>query len=233
MVERHMKDLSSKQKTLLSKNAAIFDYGGVMSFSPLWRVQLLADAMEVPKEIFAKIIFGGSHSDPDNPWHEAECGRQRLDKSFAEQMQQRLTPYGATFDLDFFLPWVAEAKNDPDPAMIEIVKELRTAGHRLALLTNAVQEFRPVIEKTVPIHELFDVIVDSSEVGMRKPDKEIYDLTSQMLGVESGQCLMIDDLVANVEGAEKAGMQGLLFTTSDETAANIRKLFNLKSGREK
>jgi len=51
--------------------------------------------------------------------------------------------------------------------------------------------------------------------------------------VESGQCLMIDDLVANVEGAEKAGMQGLLFTSSDETAANIRKLFNLKSGREK
>ncbi len=207
--------------------AAIFDYGGVMSFSPLWRVKLLADAMQVPKEIFSKIIFGGAHSDKDNPWHEAECGRQPLNMEFAEKMQKRVAPYGATFDLDFFLPWVSEAENDPDPAMIEVVNELRQAGYRLALLTNAVREFRSVIEKTIPIYDLFDVIIDSSEVGMRKPDREIYDLTSQKLAVENDQCLMIDDLVANVHGAENAGMQGLLFTTSDETAAAIRTTFQL------
>ena len=62
---------------------------------------------------------------------------------------------------------------------------------------------------------------------MRKPDKEIYDLTSQKLAVENHQCLMIDDLVANVHGAENAGMEGLLFTTSDETAAAIRNTFQL------
>ena len=215
------------QNTSFKMQAAIFDYGGVMSFSPLWRVELLADAMQVPKEIFAKIIFGGAYSDRGNPWHEAECGRQPLDIGFAEKMQKRVAPYGATFDLDFFLPWVSEAENDPDPAMIEVVNELRQAGYRVALLTNAVREFRPVIEKTVPIYDLFDVIIDSSEVGMRKPDKEIYDLTSQKLGAENSQCLMIDDLVANVHGAENAGMQGLLFTTSDETAAAIRSTFQL------
>ena len=218
---------SKDQNTSKIMQAAIFDYGGVMSFSPLWRVELLADAMQVPKEIFSKIIFGGAHSDKENPWHEAECGRQPLNIKFAEKMQKRLAPYGATFDLDFFLPWVSEAENDPDPAMIEVVNELRQAGYRLALLTNAVREFRPVIEKTVPIYDLFDVIIDSSEVGMRKPDKEIYDLTSQKLAVESHQCLMIDDLIANVHGAENAGMQGLLFTTSDETAAAIRHTFQL------
>ena len=122
---------------------------------------------------------------------------------------------------------MSEAENDPDPAMIEVVNELRQAGYRLALLTNAVREFRPVIEKTVPIYDLFDVIIDSSEVGMRKPDKEIYDLTSQKLEVDNDQCLMIDDLIANVHGAENAGMQGLLFTTSDETAAAIRHTFQL------
>ena len=228
-----MKDANSKDKSALLLEAAIFDYGGVMSFSPLWRVQLLADAMKVPKEIFAKIIFGGSQSEQDNPWHEAECGRQPLDSTFAKQMQQRLTPYGATFDLDFFLPWVAEAENEPDPAMISIVEDLRKAGYRLALLTNAVREFRPVIERTIPIYDLFDVIVDSSEVGMRKPDREIYDLTSQELGVENSRCLMIDDLIANVEGAENAGMKGLLFTTSKQTASEIRSSFELSSPPEK
>ena len=218
---------SKDQNPSVKMQAAIFDYGGVMSFSPLWRVELLADAMQVPKEIFSKIIFGGAHSDKENPWHEAECGRQPLNMEFAEKMQKRVATYGATFDLDFFLPWVSEAENDPDPVMIEVVNELRQAGYRLALLTNAVREFRPVIEKTVPIYDLFDVIIDSSEVGMRKPDKEIYDLTSQMLGVGNDQCLMIDDLIANVHGAENAGMQGLLFTTSDETAAAIRSTFLL------
>ena len=218
---------SKDQNPSVKMQAAIFDYGGVMSFSPLWRVELLADAMQVPKEIFSKIIFGGAYSDKENPWHEAECGRQPLNIKFAEKMQKRLAPYGATFDLDFFLPWVSEAENDPDPAMIEVVNELRKAGYQLALLTNAVTEFRPVIEKTVPIYDLFDVIIDSSEVGMRKPDKEIYDLTSQKLEVDNDQCLMIDDLIANVHGAENAGMQGLLFTTSDETAAAIRHTFQL------
>ena len=218
---------SKDQNPSVKMQAAIFDYGGVMSFSPLWRVKLLADAMQVPKEIFSKIIFGGAYSDKENPWHEAECGRQPLNMEFAKKMQRRVAPYGATFDLDFFLPWVSEAENDPDPAMIEVVNELRQAGYRLALLTNAVREFRPVIEKTVPIYDLFDVIIDSSEVGMRKPDKEIYDLTSQMLGVGNDQCLMIDDLIANVHGAENAGMQGLLFTTSEETAAAIRSTFLL------
>ena len=66
-----------------------------------------------------------------------------------------------------------------------------------------------------------------SEVGMRKPEKEIYDLTSQKLGVENSQCLMIDDLIANVQGAENAGMKGLLFTTSNETATTIRDSFEL------
>ena len=222
-----MNDTNSKGKSPLLLKAAIFDYGGVMSFSPLWRVKLLADAMKVPKEIFSKIIFGGSQSEQENPWHEAECGRQPLDSTFAKKMQERLAPYGATFDLDFFLPWVAEAENEADPAMISVVEELRKAGYRLALLTNAVREFRPVIEKTIRTSDLFDVIVDSSEVGMRKPDKEIYDLTSNRLGVENSQCLMIDDLIANVQGAENAGMQGLQFTTSDETAASIRNTFQL------
>ena len=80
-----MQRLNNDRKSSMELKAAIFDYGGVMSFSPLWRVNLLANQMQVPKEIFAQTIFGGAHSDRDNPWHEAECGRQPLDMSFAEK----------------------------------------------------------------------------------------------------------------------------------------------------
>ena len=211
--------------------AAIFDYGGVMSFSPLWRVRILAEAMEVPEEIFTKTIFGPAAEGETNPWHEAECGHQAIDEIFAQKMQDRLTPYGARFDLEVFLPWVSEATNEPDPEMVQVVKELRGQNYPVGLLTNAVREFRPVIERTVPIYELFDVIIDSSEVGMRKPDKSIYDLAALELGVPNNECLMIDDLEANVSGAEEAGMRGLLFEDSQTTASEIRRYFNLPGDR--
>ncbi|MBG02066.1 MAG: hypothetical protein CL470_07335 [Acidimicrobiaceae bacterium] len=214
-------------KSRQALEAAIFDYGGVMSFSPLWRVQILADEMDVPKEVFSKIIFGTSGENDINPWHEAECGRQILNDEFATQMQIRLAPYGGTFDLDIFLPWVSEAINEADEEIIKVVEELRCRGYPVALLTNAVKEFRPVIEKTIPIYDLFDVIIDSSEVGMRKPEREIYDLTAKELGVANSDCLMIDDLPVNVDGANEAGMTGLLFSDSKGTARKIREYFNL------
>ena len=217
----------SNNKSNQTLQAAIFDYGGVMSLSPLGRVQILADEMKVPKELFSQIIFGQADEKDINPWHEAECGRQILNEEFAKQMQSRLDPYGGIFDLKVFLPWVSEAINEADPELIKVVEELRIKGYPVALLTNAVKEFRSVIEETIPIYDLFDVIVDSSEVGMRKPEKGIYDLTAQKLGVSNCHCLMVDDLPVNVFGAEDAGMTGLLFSDSISTAREIRKYFNL------
>jgi len=209
-------------------HGAIFDYGGVMSYSPLWRTQLLAEEMGVPADVFSKIIFFGESDDSSvNPWHEAECGRQPLDDEFAQLMQKRLTPYGATFDLAVFIRWVSEAINEPDPVMVQTVKELRETGVPVALLTNAVREFRTVIESTLPIYELFDVIVDSSEVGLRKPDSRIYELTASRLNLVPAECLMVDDLVDNVNGANDIGMTGLLFSDSEKTALEIRNLFTV------
>jgi putative hydrolase of the HAD superfamily len=205
---------------------AIFDYGGVMSYSPLWRSQILAEEMGVPADVFSKIIFFGESCDGSvNPWHEAECGRQPLNDEFARLMQKRLIPHGATFDLDVFIRWVSEAINEPDPVMVQAVKELREIGVPVALLTNAVREFRQVIETTLPVYELFDVIVDSSEVGLRKPDPLIYELTASRLNLAPVDCLMVDDLVANVDGANNVGMTGLLFSDSDKTAIEIRNYF--------
>ena len=62
---------------------------------------------------------------------------------------------------------------------------------------------------------------------MRKPEREIYDLTAKQLGVANIDCLMIDDLPVNVDGANEAGMTGLLFSDSKGTARKIREYFNL------
>jgi epoxide hydrolase-like predicted phosphatase len=207
-----------------SLEAAIFDYGGVMAKSPIGRVHMLAEEFNAEPNLLMSLILGGNES-YGNPWFEAECGRQPLDSTFAREMQKILDPYGITFDLGIFLPWVAEAQNEPDELMDEAVKWLKKKGIPVALLTNAVPEFRPVIEKTVPIYELFDVIVDSSEVGFRKPDCRIYELTAQRLGVPTESCLMVDDLLHNVTGAEKTGMTGIHFKNAQNVLREIQDRF--------
>ena len=207
-----------------SLQAAIFDYGGVMAKSPIGRVHLLANEFNAEPNLLLS-LFMGENDDYVNPWFEAECGRQPLNDDFAIKMQKILDPHGVTFDLDVFLPWVAEAENEADESMDEAVKWLRAKGISVALLTNAVAEFRPVIENTVPIYELFDVIVDSSEVGFRKPDRQIYELTAQRLGVPPESCLMVDDLIHNVAGAEITGMTGILFHDSETALHEIKDLF--------
>jgi HAD superfamily hydrolase (TIGR01509 family) len=74
---------------------------------------------------------------------------------------------------------------------------------------------------TEELAELFDSVVLSSEVGMIKPHPEIYELTARRLQLLTRECLMIDDMAANIEGAQAVGMEGVIFTTTQETVAAI------------
>jgi|TARA_Y100000022_G_C13195377_1_gene350072 putative hydrolase of the HAD superfamily len=205
--------------------AAIFDYGGVMAKSPLGRVEMLADHFGAGKEMIMGLILGQNSAD-DNPWFDAECGHQPLNEDFGQRMQKIFNNHNLTFDLSYFRAWVADAVNEPDLGMERIVNQLKEDGIKVGLLTNSVPEFWPVIERTINT-KLFDCIVDSSQVGVRKPDERIYELTARKLGMSTSSCVMIDDLHHNVKGAEKTGMAGILFTSSKETEEAIKNYFRI------
>ena len=196
-----------------------------MAKSPIGRVHMLARELNTDPELVISLLLGES-SDYLNPWFEAECGRQPLDQVFEEKMQKICDPFGITFRLDIFLPWVTEAINYADEEMSETVRWLKSKDIPVALLTNSVPEFRSVIEKTIPIHDLFNVIVDSSEVGYRKPDRKIYEITAGRLGVQESACLMVDDLEHNVFGARQTGMPAIHFEASFKVKKKIFDLFN-------
>ncbi|MAH19259.1 MAG: hypothetical protein CL404_06500 [Acidimicrobiaceae bacterium] len=205
--------------------AAIFDYGGVMAKSPLGRVEMLADHFGAGKEMIMGLILGQNSAD-DNPWFDAECGHQPLNEDFGQRMQKIFNNHNLTFDLSYFRAWVADAVNEPDLGMERIVNQLKEDGIKVGLLTNSVPEFWPVIERTINT-KLFECIVDSSQVGIRKPDERIYELTARKLGMSTSSCVMIDDLHHNIKGAEQAGMAGILFTSAEETEYAIKRFFNL------
>ena len=112
----------------------------------------------------------------------------------------------------------------PNPAMIDLMRDLRGRGLRMALLTNNVREWEPQWRAKLPeIDEIFEVIVDSAFVGMRKPDREIYELTLERLGngLEAGECLFVDDVDVNCETARTLGMRAVHYVDADQAIAEI------------
>jgi putative hydrolase of the HAD superfamily len=97
------------------------------------------------------------------------------------------------------------------------------AHYKTAILTNNVKEWTDWRE-WVEAH-IFDLIVDSSHEGMRKPEPEIYLLTCERLGVTPDRAAFVDDIPTNVEGAQAIGLHAIQFTKTDEVLEQLRPLF--------
>src|SRR5256885_9576222 len=119
------------------------------------------------------------------PCWELESGRlpdhdflERLGAAVSEALGRPVELHG--FGESYF------AELRPNEPMIERMRELRGRGYRMALLTNNVREWQPLWRTMLPVDEIFEVLVDSGFVGMRKPDAEIYELTLERLRLPAG-----------------------------------------------
>jgi epoxide hydrolase-like predicted phosphatase len=111
----------------------------------------------------------------------------------------------------------------PDAAMIDGLRALRRSGVPMALLSNSVGE-SSVYDHAL-IAELFDTWVISSEVGLRKPDAPIYELTAAKIGLEPAACVFVDDLPGNLKPARALGMATVLHRgDAAATLAEVRAL---------
>ena len=88
------------------------------------------------------------------------------------------------------------------------------------------REWEPLWRPMLPIDEVFEVVVDSAFVGMRKPEPEIYALTLERLGLPGEACAFVDDLEVNVVAAREAGMQGIVFRDTASAVAELESLLN-------
>src|SRR5690606_12719925 len=95
--------------------------------------------------------------------------------------------------------------------VVDHIRELRADGYRTALVTNNVREGAATWRAMLPVDELFDVVVDSSVVGMRKPDPAIHSHALYLLGgLAPEQSLYIEDVESNLAGARLAGLRTIL-----------------------
>ena len=110
------------------------------------------------------------------------------------------------------------------PAMYDMIRALRGAGLRTALLSNSwgCDEY-----PRADFPGLFDTVVISGECGMRKPEEEIFLHTTKILGLEPEQCVFIDDIEANVAAAVACGMTGVHHTEAAQTATALQDLLGV------
>lgn len=105
--------------------------------------------------------------------------------------------------------------NAEEPPLLTALRKAKQHGLKTALLSNADGWWQP------PWQDLFDAAVISGEVGLAKPDPEIYLLTATKLDLEPGECVFVDDLAINVRGAAEAGMVGVHHRSTESTLEEL------------
>jgi putative hydrolase of the HAD superfamily len=113
---------------------------------------------------------------------------------------------------------------EPEETMIEAVRKARSAGVRTGLISNSWG--LGIYDRGAPT-DLFDASVISGEVGLHKPQPEIYELACERLEVKPGETVFVDDLRENCAGAEAVGMTAVLHRNPDDTIARLEELLDV------
>jgi putative hydrolase of the HAD superfamily len=199
----------------------ISDFGGVLTSPLVESFMAFQDQTGIATETLGKAMQAASEANGDNPLFEMERG-EISESVFLEKLTAGLEPLlGHAPELHRFKEIYFEALQ-PNAEMIELMRELQETGYRMAMLTNNVREWEPLWRAMLPVDEIFETVVDSGFVGCRKPDREIYDLTLERMGVSAGECLFIDDTDVNCEAARELGMAAVHYRENDQAIPEIR-----------
>lgn len=203
--------------------AIVSDFGGVLTTPLLTSFMAVQDEIGVEPEDLGKALRAVSEKDGSNPLYAMERG-EMSEVDFLERLGDGLEPLlGHRPHLHRFREIYFRAL-EPNVEMIELMRELKAGGKRMAMLTNNVREWEPLWRSMLPVDEIFETVVDSAFVGARKPEAQIYELTLERLGLPGEVCLFVDDIELNCEGAREAGMSAVHFRDNGQAIAEIRQL---------
>ena len=200
----------------------ISDFGGVLTTPLIQSFMAFQDRTGITTEVLGKGMQAATEANGDNPLFEMERG-EITEVAFLEKLTDSLEPLlGHRPEMHRFREIYFEAL-EANPPMIELMRELKAAGFRMAMLTNNVQEWEPLWRPMLPVDEIFETVVDSGFVGCRKPESRIYEITLDRISLPAERCLFVDDVLVNCEGAEKAGMTAVHFQDNEQAIAEIQK----------
>jgi epoxide hydrolase-like predicted phosphatase len=196
--------------------AILFDFNGVLTTSPFAHMAALGTDAGVDGQVVLDLMLGPYDEDTDHAWHRFERGEITAAEYGADLFQRAQE---ANVQLDFGSLADMMSRLEIHDVVIDRVRTLRAEGYRTGLITNNVKEASKQWREMVPVDELFDVIIDSSEVGMRKPNPAIFLHALELLGTPPERAVFLDDAAGNVAGAQAAGLHGILVDAADPIPA--------------
>lgn len=179
----------------------IFDYGGVLWDMRFEFTRVLEREHGLRERVIAETLYG------TETWRRLEVGVGDREQWLAEAHTLLEAEAGRE------LPPLHRHWREQQRLIvqnIELIERLRPR-YRTAVLSNADNTLMRRLTQVHRIHHLFDDIICSADVGMAKPERRIYALAAQRLGLPAEECVFIDDLEANVNAARDAGMHGVCF----------------------
>jgi putative hydrolase of the HAD superfamily len=201
--------------------AVIFDLGGVVLDSPLHAIAAYERELGIPAGFVNRVVVD---TGPQGAWSRLERGElSRHDFEAAFEAECRAA--GQALSAATMMERIASC--GPRPQMLRALGTLRSAGLALAALTNNWAHEGAGGSETDPLRELFDVFVESSKIGLRKPDPRIYRHVLEALGVAPQAAVFLDDIGRNLKAARELGMATIKVDAPEPALAELGRRLDL------
>ena len=199
----------------------IFDLGGVVLDSPLHSIAAYERELGIPAGFVNRVVI---EAGPEGAWARLERGELAMEDFFGA-FEADCAAAGQTIDARAMFGLMAEA-SQPRPQMLEAIRRIRAEGLKAAALTNnwATDED---LDGTRALQPHFDVFVESSVVGLRKPDPRIYHHACDALGVAPPEAVFLDDIGHNLKSARGLGMTTIKVVEPDAALGELEAVLGL------
>ena len=206
--------------------AVISDFGGVLTNRLIEAFAAFQDETGISMEQLGRGMQRVAERDGEYPLFRLERG-ELTEQQFLDDLAWGLErELGHRPTLHRFREIYFDALHGNEPMLVADA-DLARRGYRMAILTNNVREWEELWRAKLPVDEIFELVVDSAWVGMRKPDPEIYELTVSGWAASSRrECLFVDDNELNIEAARQLGMTAVHFRSNEQAIPEI-----LRGGR--
>jgi putative hydrolase of the HAD superfamily len=197
--------------------AVIFDLGGVVLPSPIQFFRSYERERGLPDRFISEVVVGGGER---GAWSRLERGELSL-AEFATAFEDECEAAGARIDAgDLLGAMTGEAA--PFPEMVAAIGAIRARGLATAALTNNWRRDDGAdVSDSRGLHGMFDLVVESAVEGLRKPDRRIYLVACERLGVEPPDAVFLDDLGVNLKSARALGMTTIKVTEPATALAEL------------
>lgn len=199
----------------------LVDFGGVLTTSVHDALRAFSADIGGDPELVLRLF--ASDAESAKLLVESESGRLD-DEDFERGFAARLAAHGVHVPAEGLLARM-QTGGSPDHEMLDALARMRAGGVPVAIVTN--QLGRDCYEG-FDLESLADVVVISSEVGVRKPSRRIYAIACERLGAAPERCVMVDDLQHNLDGAARLGIEGVLHTTAAQTIGELDRRFGIR-----